>query len=111
MRSSGSGKSVSAERTCMHLKALSLFLIIRVSWAMSYPANWWNLMRRPVFKKGDIVTFLPYLNCGKCVACRVGKTNCCTTLQVCGVHIDGGMSDFYAVPSRLLVPAQGLGPD
>jgi 2-desacetyl-2-hydroxyethyl bacteriochlorophyllide A dehydrogenase len=65
----------------------------------------------PGFQKGDIVTFLPYLNCGKCVACRAGKTNCCTRLKVCGVHIDGGMADYYAVPSRLLVPAQGLGPD
>ena len=63
----------------------------------------------PGFQKGDAVTFLPYLNCGNCVACRAGKTNCCTSLQVCGVHIDGGMSDFYAVPSRLLVHAQGLG--
>jgi 2-desacetyl-2-hydroxyethyl bacteriochlorophyllide A dehydrogenase len=62
----------------------------------------------PGFKKGDPVTFLPYLNCGTCIACRAGKTNCCTSLRVCGVHIDGGMVDYFAVPSRLLVPAQGL---
>jgi threonine dehydrogenase-like Zn-dependent dehydrogenase len=63
----------------------------------------------PGFQKGEAVTFLPYLNCGECVACRAGKTNCCTKLQVCGVHIDGGMVDYFAVPSRLLVHAQGLG--
>lgn len=60
------------------------------------------------FQKGDAVTFLPYLNCRNCIACRSGKTNCCVNLQVCGVHIDGGMSDYYAIPSRLLVHAQGL---
>ena len=60
------------------------------------------------FRKGEVVSFLPYLNCGTCIACRAGKTNCCTSLQVCGVHIDGGMADYYAIPSRLLVHGQGL---
>src|SRR5215475_3404783 len=23
----------------------------------------------------------PYLNCGRCIACRRGKTNCCVSLQ------------------------------
>ena len=62
----------------------------------------------PGFHKGDSVTFLPYLNCGNCIACRAGKTNCCSSLQVCGVHIDGGMADYYSIPSRLLMHAQGL---
>jgi threonine dehydrogenase-like Zn-dependent dehydrogenase len=62
----------------------------------------------PGFQKGEALTFLPYLNCGKCIACRTGKTNCCTKLQVCGVHIDGGMVDYYSIPTRLLVHAQGL---
>src|ERR1700760_3582813 len=30
----------------------------------------------------------PYLNCGECIACRRGKTNCCARLQVLGVHTD-----------------------
>jgi threonine dehydrogenase-like Zn-dependent dehydrogenase len=62
----------------------------------------------PGFQVGEPVTFLPYLNCGKCIACRNGKTNCCTNLQVCGVHIDGGMVDYFSVPSALLVHAKGL---
>jgi 2-desacetyl-2-hydroxyethyl bacteriochlorophyllide A dehydrogenase len=62
----------------------------------------------PGFQKGDNVTFLPYLDCGKCIACRAGKTNCCVNLQVCGVHIDGGMVDYYSIPARLLVQAHGL---
>ncbi len=60
------------------------------------------------FQIGDAVTFLPYQNCGTCIACRNGKTNCCTKLEVCGVHIDGGMTKYYSIPSALLVHAQGL---
>ncbi|HEY2350031.1 MAG TPA: zinc-binding alcohol dehydrogenase family protein [Puia sp.] len=62
----------------------------------------------PGFHRGEAVTFLPYLNCGDCVACRAGKTNCCVKLRVCGVHIDGGMVDYYSIPSRLLVHSHGL---
>lgn len=62
----------------------------------------------PGFNKGETVTFLPYLNCGHCIACRNGKTNCCVNLKTCGVHIDGGMTEYYSVPSRLLLHSQGL---
>ena len=62
----------------------------------------------PGFQRGEAVTFLPYLNCGDCVACRAGKTNCCINLLVCGVHIDGGMVDYYSIPCRLLVHSNGL---
>lgn len=62
----------------------------------------------PGFQRGEAVTFLPYLNCGNCIACRAGKTNCCVNLLVCGVHIDGGMVDYYSIPSRLLVHSNGL---
>lgn len=60
------------------------------------------------YKPGDPVVVLPYLSCGTCVACRKGKTNCCTTLQCLGVHCDGGMAERYALPERNLYPAAGL---
>ena len=44
----------------------------------------------PDFQPGEAITFLPYFNCGHCIACRSGKPNCCATLQVSGIHIDGG---------------------
>jgi len=62
----------------------------------------------PGFEKGEAVTFIPYFNCGHCIACRSGKPNCCTQIQVCGVHVDGGMAEYLAVPSRLLVHGEGL---
>jgi len=62
----------------------------------------------PGFNKGNPVTFIPYFNCGACVACRNGKPNCCVNLEVCGVHVDGGMAEYLSVPSYSLVQAQGL---
>jgi 2-desacetyl-2-hydroxyethyl bacteriochlorophyllide A dehydrogenase len=53
-------------------------------------------------KAGDRCSVEPYLNCGRCVACRRGKTNCCTSLKVLGVHIDGGMRPLLAIPVRKL---------
>lgn len=64
----------------------------------------------PGFVKGETVTFIPYFNCGKCIACRAGKPNCCTSIQVCGVHIDGGMVEYLSVPSYSLIHSNGLSP-
>src|SRR5882762_5066176 len=33
------------------------------------------------FAVGDAVTIIPYFNCGHCVACRNGKSNCCVSLK------------------------------
>lgn len=51
---------------------------------------------------GDRCAVEPYLNCGKCLACRRGKTNCCEKLQVLGVHMDGGMVEWLVVPANKL---------
>ncbi|MFJ7971388.1 zinc-binding alcohol dehydrogenase family protein [Psychrobacillus sp. NPDC096389] len=48
---------------------------------------------------GDKVTIIPYLHCGECLACTSGKTNCCTQMQVLGVHVDGGMAEYLKVPA------------
>jgi 2-desacetyl-2-hydroxyethyl bacteriochlorophyllide A dehydrogenase len=60
------------------------------------------------FAPGDKVTFIPYFNCGKCVACRNGLTNCCVNIKVFGVHIDGGMAEYVVIPEQYLVHGQGL---
>jgi len=59
-------------------------------------------------KKGDHVIIMPYVSCGKCIACRNGKTNCCANIQVLGVHADGGMQEVISVRNDLLIPANGL---
>jgi len=57
---------------------------------------------------GDPVVINPYLNCGTCPACREGKTNCCETLKVIGVHTEGGMAEEIVMPHGNLYPATGL---
>lgn len=59
-------------------------------------------------KTGDYVIIMPYVSCGKCIACRSGKTNCCANIQVLGVHTDGGMQEIISVRNDLLLPANGL---
>lgn len=63
---------------------------------------------RPDFSTGERVTFIPYFSCGHCIACRKGKTNCCTDIKVFGVHIDGGMAEYVSVPSEALLHGDGL---
>ncbi len=62
----------------------------------------------PGFAKGDKVSIIPYFNCGTCIACRSGKPNCCTTLKVFGVHIDGGMAEYISVPATSLIKGDDL---
>ncbi len=66
---------------------------------------------REELKRGEPVTVLPYIPCGHCIACRRGKPNCCVSLKVLGVHVDGGLQELLAVPAGLLVKAEGLSLD
>ncbi|MGI8634557.1 MAG: zinc-binding alcohol dehydrogenase family protein, partial [Segetibacter sp.] len=62
----------------------------------------------PGFEPGEAVSFIPYFSCGTCIACRNGKPNCCTQIQVCGVHVDGGMVEYLSVPSYTLLHGEEL---
>lgn len=59
-------------------------------------------------KEGDPVAVVPYLECGQCVACRAGRTNCCVKLNVLGVHSEGGMCEYLTIPVDHLIRADGL---
>jgi 2-desacetyl-2-hydroxyethyl bacteriochlorophyllide A dehydrogenase len=52
---------------------------------------------------GEAVAVIPYLHCGECVPCRAGRTNCCATLSVIGVHEDGGMCESICVPESHVI--------
>ncbi len=62
-------------------------------------------------RPGDRCAVEPYLSCGRCHACRLGKTNCCEGLQVLGVHTDGGMRGLLAVPAERLHKSERLSLD
>lgn len=49
---------------------------------------------------GDRVVVEPFVGCGHCYPCRVGKTNCCANLQIIGVHRPGGFAEFVAAPAK-----------
>jgi 2-desacetyl-2-hydroxyethyl bacteriochlorophyllide A dehydrogenase len=57
---------------------------------------------------GDRCAVEPYLNCGKCIACRRGKGNCCTQLQVIGVHVHGGHRERSHLPVAKLHRSDSL---
>lgn len=54
-------------------------------------------------KAGDHVIVDPYLYCGHCYPCSIKRTNCCTDLKVLGVHVDGGMAEYFCHPADMLV--------
>jgi 2-desacetyl-2-hydroxyethyl bacteriochlorophyllide A dehydrogenase len=60
---------------------------------------------------GDQCAIEPYISCGKCRTCKVGRTNCCEELRLLGVHVDGGMQEFLAVPIELLHKSELLSLD
>jgi 2-desacetyl-2-hydroxyethyl bacteriochlorophyllide A dehydrogenase len=60
---------------------------------------------------GMTVVVVPYLSCGTCRACRRGLPNCCRRISVLGVHQDGGMAEYLAVPVANVIPAPNLSLD
>ena len=59
-------------------------------------------------KPGDRCSVEPYMNCQECFSCCNGNTNCCESLEVIGVHKDGGMCEQFVLPARKLHPSEKL---
>lgn len=55
-------------------------------------------------KPGDRVVIDPYLWCGHCYSCQMGRTNACESMRCLGVHTDGGMTEYMLHPAHQLVP-------
>src|SRR5699024_1465572 len=49
---------------------------------------------------GQRVAVDPVISCGHCYPCKIGKSNVCTSLEVIGVHRDGGFSQYVCVPAK-----------
>ena len=50
-------------------------------------------------KVGDYVSVDPVRSCGHCYACKINRHNVCTTLEVTGVHQDGGCREYVVAPA------------
>lgn len=59
-------------------------------------------------RPGDTVFVMPYISCGTCVACAKGRTNCCTHMSVLGVHQDGALAEYIAVPADFVFKVEGI---
>ena len=60
---------------------------------------------------GDLCCVEPYYNDIIGQAVRRGQTNCGEHLQVLGVHVDGGMQDYFIYPAKFLHPSSMLSED
>lgn len=59
-------------------------------------------------RPGDRCSVEPYMNCGSCYACRRGQGNCCESLNVIGVMIDGGLCERFVIRADKLHPSKQL---
>ena len=53
---------------------------------------------------GTRVVVDPFIGCGRCYPCRIGKRNCCANLAIVGIHREGGFADFVCAPAQNLIP-------
>lgn len=53
---------------------------------------------------GTRVVVDPFIGCGHCYPCRIGKRNCCANLTIVGVHREGGFANFVTAPVQNLNP-------
>ena len=74
----------------------------------AYPRILGHELAVEVVETGERCALAPYLFCGRCLACRHGRTNCCANLKVLGVHVDGGMRERLVVPLTNLHPSSRL---
>ncbi len=60
---------------------------------------------------GALVVVEPFLGCGSCYPCRIGKSNCCANLRIIGVHQAGGFAETVVAPASHIHPVpEGLAP-
>ena len=54
------------------------------------------------WKPGQPVVVEPFIGCGTCYPCRVGKSNCCASLTIIGAQIPGGYAEYVKAPAELI---------
>jgi L-gulonate 5-dehydrogenase len=62
-------------------------------------------------RAGDRVTVWPLRGCGRCYPCRTGRANACVSLDLVGIHRDGGLQQLLSVPVSQVFGVGDLGPE
>lgn len=63
------------------------------------------------FNLGQQAAVIPYVSCQQCSACLDDRPNCCEKISVIGVHQDGGMAEYIAVPATNVLLADAIPPE
>jgi (R,R)-butanediol dehydrogenase/meso-butanediol dehydrogenase/diacetyl reductase len=58
---------------------------------------------------GQLVACGAGISCGRCAACEAGRTNLCERYTTAGVHRDGGLAEYCAVPAATCEAAEPHG--
>ena len=64
--------------------------------------------RAGAIRVGDRVAVYPSVVCGECAACRSGRTEACSRLEIVGMHRQGADAEYAAVPAanvHVIAPA------
>lgn len=54
------------------------------------------------FSPGDRVAVVPFIPCGHCPACLMGRDDACPNAQLVGVHRQGSYAEFVSVPAKVV---------
>ena len=65
----------------------------------------------PGVRAGDRVAVWPLRGCGRCYPCRSGRANACVSLDLVGIHRDGGLQQLLPVPVSQVFGVGDLGPE
>ena len=55
------------------------------------------------FEVGAIVASGAGISCGECFQCRAGRTNICLSYSTIGLHRDGALAQYVAVPATTCI--------
>jgi threonine dehydrogenase-like Zn-dependent dehydrogenase len=70
-----------------------------------------NSTRKLPYREGDKVVVFPLIYCGKCKACLNGHTSACSSLQIRGLHVDGGFAEYIKADTASIIPVDPCLPD
>lgn len=70
-----------------------------------------NSVKKLPYAVGDRVVVFPLIYCSKCKACLTGHTSACSSLQIRGLHVDGGFAEYIKVDTGSVIPVDQTLPD
>lgn len=51
------------------------------------------------YQEGERVQIFPGISCGKCLYCKTGLDNLCSSLNIMGFNYDGGFQEYLRIPA------------